>query len=316
MKSLDTAWNERLASRQRVGSHASNRASMLGDPCERRLVLWRTAGEQASPISTETAGVFDMGHMVESYVRRTLAELGYEIEESQRDFPRNAYGITGHVDGLMTVDGERVVVEIKSINGADWDRINSEDDLKHNRKVWLRRWYSQMQVYLVLSDLKKGLVILYSKSTGLLKVVSVELNFSEAERLLEKAERVNKAVESGEMPAFIQDAGECRRCPFMGSACTPPLDYGPGAQVITDEELIALAEERERHAEAAAAYEDADTRLKSALRGVENGVMGDYVIRGRWSPMTRYNVPKEVKAEYKVVEERGAFRLTIERVKA
>lgn len=311
---IESRWQERIRAKIRSGAHPTNRASMLGDPCLRRLVLYRTKGEQAEPPSERLQSIFEQGNQVESYVRRVLSECGIELESAQAEFPRNDYQITGHVDGLARWNGEMLVVEIKSINGPDWERITSEDDLIRAGKLWLRKWYDQLQVYLLLADLKQAVLVLYNKATGELKALTIGQNLARAEELTTKAELVNLHLAEGSLPDFIQDVAECRRCPFLARACDPPLDFGPGARVITDETLIELAETRERTGQAAEEYTVADKRLKEALRGVEQGIMGPYAITGRWQSFTRYDVPKEVKEQFKNVNPNGAFRLEIERV--
>jgi len=307
-------WSERIRSKIRTDAHPTNRASMLGDVCLRRLVLWRTSGHLAAPPSETLQSIFELGNMVEASVRRTLSEVGIELIESQRGFPANAYGITGHIDGIVEHDGRRYVAEIKSLNGTDWQRIDTAADIQHAVKSWLRKWYGQMQVYILLSDVPAGVFLLFNKATGELKVVEVEADYDEGQRLLDRAEAVNGHVKAGTLPAFIQDAAECRRCAFFGRACDPPVEHGEGAVLITDPALIEVLEEWGETADAAERHEAADKRLKEALRGVEQGLAGEWVITGRWMPFTRYPVPPEVRAQYKTVDPKGAFRLSIERV--
>jgi hypothetical protein len=116
------------------------------------------------------------------------------------------------------------------------------------------------------------------------------------------------------LPAHIADRSACRRCPHAGKTCVPDTDYGSGAVTITDPSLLAVAHTREECAAAAAEYERADKTLKQALRGVECGILGDYVVRGRWQGATTYDVPDEIRRQYARHDPRARFVMSIERV--
>ena len=141
----------------------------------------------------------------------------------------------------------------------------------------------------------------------------LEDHLGRAESFLTEARSAIDGAETGILPDFTPLKSECRSCSHMGKSCFPPIGFGEGMQVIDDPHLVDMARQRNENRAAHEAFEEADKALKSELRGVELGLLGgEYAIEGRWQPDTKYNVPKEIKAQYAKVVEQGKFFLTIE----
>ncbi len=255
--------------------------------------------------------------------RFTIAEQQHRFEVNDRQDPDGKEGpvlITGKMDGRARFDnGDRPPFEIKS--GKTYENCETVEDL--DRSVWARSAVDQLLSYL-FADLPENYAnrepwgFLFIRRQSRLPV-AIRI------RLLDHLQRVEAfmkdarvAVDArhgrGELPTFTQDRGECRRCPHLGKSCTPPMDFGPGTQVITDAAMIDAAQTRERHRGAYEQYKAADKYLKDSLRGTEMAILGPYQVMGKWAPSTSYDVPKAIKDEYRSVKEKGRFTLTIERI--
>ncbi|MCP3995420.1 MAG: hypothetical protein GY722_10185, partial [bacterium] len=229
-------------------SYPSNRASEMGHPCERYLVLNRTKGEVKEPPDDTLQLIFEEGNQHETQVKAVLNWMGIEIYGSQMEFPQNAYGLTGHVDGVIgqRENGNRVIIEIKGLNGAHWQSVKEDDDgasLKHHSAWFVQKWYYQGQLYAFLDDIEEIVWIIKNKWTGEWKVVVMPIDYEAIQGCTDKADRVNEHVEAGTEPEPLNDPVTCRRCPYYDRACHPSIENPAGLMIITNEAACDLAEE-------------------------------------------------------------------------
>ena len=131
-----------------------------------------------------------------------------------------------------------------------------------------------------------------------------------------------------EIPPMVTDSSICQRCPHVGRSCFPPLDYGDGVQIITDERLHELAETYLETRPAAERNAEAWDELRSALRGVERAILADKVWTGSWRRKTGFDVPPPdqvaidkleqkidaLRAPYKSVNPHGSFVGKLEKI--
>lgn len=331
---------EHLRARGAPTSTNTNRASSLGDPCLRRGVLRRTAGEQARPIDDVGLAIFNTGNLLEGPIRRMIEDLGFEIDRSQRSFPPNDHLVSGHIDGVIKHRQLNVayILEIKTLNGTTWGQLNTYADIAEHSKSWVSKYAAQGVIYAALNEIYRWgeeapilgvLYILFNKYTGQLKAIPAPLDqdaWRFAESLLDRADAINQHVEDRTLPDFIDDAEECRGCPFVGRACHPPIDMkGAELQVCDDVDVIAALETLDSCEEAADRHKEAkaylfDKEKGGRLRGAALCMVpfrdgsGHWLIRGKVSPSTTYKVPPEIRDKYKKVDPEGTYKPTIERV--
>jgi CRISPR/Cas system-associated exonuclease Cas4 (RecB family) len=251
--------------------------------------------------------------------RFAIAEQQHRFEVKDRD---GIVLVTGKMDGRVKFeDGQHPPIEIKS--GRSYENAETVEDL--DRNVWARTSVDQLLAYLYADDPKHypnrepwGF-ILVRRQSDLPAMIRINLleHLARVEAFMQEARKAVDARHArADLPPFTTDPGECRRCAHFGKSCTPPLDYGDGVQIVTDPALIEAAVIRDRNRAARDEYEHADRMLKESLRGVESALLGDYHVTGKWSPLTTYEFPKELKAQYAKVNPQGRFTLSIARIQS
>jgi CRISPR/Cas system-associated exonuclease Cas4 (RecB family) len=276
----------------------SNRASECGHPCERYLVFNRTRSQEKTLPSVTLQLVFDLGNDIEKRVLRDLEEAGVAIKEQQRGFEWKEYQITGSIDAKIIDDGYVYPLEIKSCSPFVFNKIDTIEDLKKGKYLYLRKYPTQLNLYLLMSEKEKGLFIFKNKVNGQMKEIWMDLDYELGEETLQKIERVNTHVASGTLPEPIEwDDNVCSECGYI-HVCNP-IRTGKEVEILDDEEMLELLIKRESLQAYAKEFEEIDGVLKERLEGRDKLLIGDYYITGSWRKTTRYEVPKDIKDQYK-----------------
>lgn len=325
LAAVSEAWTKHLRA-ERDSGHRSSRDYVYASgrrTCVRRMALDMKHPEDDSTFSDDSLERMQRGKEREHSIVARLHQIGprcsppFEVIEGQRTFEiRDRDGtllIRGKTDCRLRFDRTtKPFVEVKS--GESFRNVERFEDL--DRSPWTRHAPDQLLSYLLAESEPEGCLLIDRPGLPLFIRVVLEDHLQRAEQFLQDARRAIDAVKGvGEMPPFIQDVGECRRCPHLGKSCSPTtMSFGPGVRVITDPDLIAAAETREATAEARADYEAAHNRLKAGLQGVELGVLGPFLVEGRWQKSTKYDIPAEIKKQYAREDPRGGgFRFDVER---
>lgn len=266
-KDLDDLFWKLKRSRIRLASPAPRtRASSIGHPCERYVFYERTVpGEMRLLHSPELQAIFDLGNEAENYVLREIELMGAEIVQRGRDFADERYDLSGHVDAKIRTRSwpRSIPTEVKGLNPATATQIKTAADIRDHKQAWVRKYYSQLQAYLLLGGDELGLFALLNKSTGAIRFINCPIDYDHAEGVLKKAERIKLALVKNEPPPrTISD--ECARCAFL-QVCGPDQQFGAGVSILEDPELPAMLERLEALREAADDFDDLDKEIKSRL---------------------------------------------------
>jgi hypothetical protein len=219
--------------------------------------------------------------------------------------------ISGKVDARLQFDRARMPVEVKAWSAQLVDRIETFEDLFDS--PWTRSGAYQLLAYLYGANEPVGFMLLDRSDLPLLLPVELDAHLDRMEEFLVRAERVKDHIEEGTLPDFLDDATECRRCPFYGRACNPPLS-APDIHVLTDPELEAKLQRWHELRAAGKEWNALDASLKKQLRGIEHGIAGAFSITGRWQAYARLELPEDLKKKHTVKDPKGRFLLEIERV--
>jgi len=235
--------------------------------------------------------IFDEGIHQERILLRDLEEAGIHIIEQQRDYEWPQFQLTGHIDGKVVLsDTEAIPIECKSLAPHIWEQIHTLEDLLQSDKPWLRKYPTQMYLYVVLSNVDHGLLILKNKSTGQLKELDVTLDFDYTEGILQKLERVNAHVAAGTIPEPIPyEENICERCPFFQTTCLVEVTR-TALSLSEDTDLAKNLARREELKPLATEYDKLDREVKEKLKGQEKVLCGEYLILGKSITRKGYKV--------------------------
>lgn len=267
-------------SRVRVSPCHSVRASSIGHDCARFLFYEQTAWEMRVPPTVELQCLFDLGNEVEPIVFRELEAMGIQVLQRGKDYVDRRYNITGHVDGKLVVPGfdKPIPAEIKGLNPFTAGALNSIDDIRNHQAQWVRKYYGQLQQYLLLDNSELGVFVLFDKTAGQIKFIDCPLDYVYAESLLKKAETVTAAVKAGEAPdRHLSD--ECVRCPFV-HVCKPDVEFNKGVELFDNTEVEAMLARREELDEARKEYDRVDKSIKKLLPEKEKLLVGNFILEG------------------------------------
>lgn len=300
------ARSERLRADWRASYQPRNPiASDLHD-CARyqviRIVGWKVR-ETPDDAGLE---VIEDGRLLELAILRQLADEGWELSQQQFPIeirqplvpggPRKLL-LTGKGDARIRRTGDSarpVPLEIKATSDYVFEALDDEADVRA-LSVWSRKWWRQMQVYLLGSGAEYGVLLLGFR--GHRKAIPIAIDYDEGERILQVASwavaQVERAQEEGldetsidpwltahggELGAYHRDAADCRRCPFFKRACFPPEPARGAAQVRED-----LAEHVRRWIELKPLASEKDRLqklLKAETEGFAQTVAGEWILEG------------------------------------
>jgi hypothetical protein len=318
-QAIMTSWEQRLLMGRSVPMKRPYVYASSRRECTRRMVLEMTDGDKMTPFEPDVLAKFERGQDRERDLLISLTRAGQTCEPSftvigqqERFELRDHQGrvaIVGKVDARLQVNGDRPPVEVKSWSPQLVDRINRFEDLFES--PWTRSGAYQLLSYLFAAGESFGFLLLDRSGLPLLLPVELIPNLDRVEEFLGQAETAMDHKAAGTLPDYIQDAGECKRCPFFGAGCNPPLLSGEGAVVLTDPELEPMLERWESLKDSALEYDRIDSDIKKKLRGVEMGICGKFAVTGKWGKQTKYEYPEDIKKQYARVDPKGRFTLEI-----
>lgn len=286
----------------------SNRASALGHPCLRYLTYKRRYWREEAPPEPTLLMIFGEGHLHEQAVIRSMLEAGFRVIEQQRAFEWPEHEITGMIDGLLVCGDEMVPFDVKSTSSYTFRSIDTTDDLRNHPYHYVRSWYSQMVLYLLLGNRERGLIVMKDKSTGLLKQILVPLDYAHAEELVQKAEAVNAHVRAETLPDRMPyDERICGECSFF-HLCLPDEALRGGLQLLDDPELLAQIRRRLDLEAGAKEFDRLDKQIKDRCKqafadegGTAEAVVGtEFLVRVSQQNRKGYEVAPSVVTMVKI----------------
>lgn len=289
--------------------------------CPRRMTLEMTVPDRQPPFSTDLRARFRRGADRERDLLADLSRAGRDADppfqvvgQQQRFELKDRQGrviIVGKVDGRIQIGPLSAPLEVKAWSPMLTDRIERFDDLFDN--PWTKSGAHQLLAYMYGAGEPAGFLLLDRSGLPRLIPVDLESHLDRMEDFLFRAERACDHAAAGTLPEYlVGDAVECRRCPFYGSVCNPPLAH-PGVTVLTDPDLEALLEARETVREEGQEYDRLDKAVKARLRGIESGVIGHFNITGTWGKTSRVELPADVRKRYTTTDPQGRFTIEITR---
>ena len=280
------------------------RASNLGHPCERYLYLLIKNWEEQKPHDVGLQNIFDLGNTLEEHTIKNIKEAGYEvITPTNYSWKVDVKGgiITGREDiRIKDENGELIPVEIKGISPFEFDKLNSVDDFLKSKKPYIKGYPAQLFIYMFKFEKEKSFFALTNKLTGETKFVEVPFDYEYGEKLLQKAERIYKALENDTSPEACENISFCDGCSLAhicGNVRRVPTD------IELDDELDELINRKQELAEAKKEYEQVDKEIKAKVGERDKVITGQYLIERKSFVKKAFTVPESTQ-----------YRMTIKRL--
>ena len=273
----------------------SNRASDLGHACVKYHVLNRTKWQEKALHSVELQTIFDLGNEFEKIIIRDLEEAEIAVVEQQRAFQWQEYQITGHIDGKLLNSGKVYPFDAKSCSPYVFDSISDINSLKKGKYPYLRKYPTQLNLYMLMDNTDEGVLVFKNKVTGALKGVWMQLDYDLGEETLKRAESINKHLAEKTLPEGINNAFWCDDCPYK-HICLPE-QKGIEFEVV-EGELGDMLDRMEVLKPFISEHKELDELIKKMTEGRPKILAGDWVITGSWYERKSYDIPSSIKEKY------------------
>lgn len=304
IEKVNLATEARIKRRKTGLNHASD-AGWLNE-CMRHLVLKRLVPDQEALHDIERQRRFDEGKAQEKIMRQELIDAGVKIVETTKKLSWEKYKLQGELDDIVLENSSKHPIDYKSCSSymfSQVKRCNNAEDLLSSKFYWLRHYPTQLELYIVLAQ-KEGLIesdtgILWFKDKESAEKYSIDipLNISYSNYILKGLEKVNEFVLQNKAPS-PEHVEDCKHCGFF-NYCFPGSDFArESIAVIPDAEMEIKLKRREKLESASREYKKLDREIKDCFKG-QDCMIGDYRVWTTSYEVTGYDVPVEIKNEYK-----------------
>ncbi len=148
--------------------------------CWRKKYL-ELRGEYREEYTEELKRLFTLGNIIHRQMTREFIEKessNFHLVASEVDIPTNEY-ISGRIDNVVSVNGENVIIDVKSAGDWTLKTIRSGGDCDENYK-------NQVLLYMHFTQIKKGILLFVGKSKGDIVEVEVQYDKEKAEKLIKE----------------------------------------------------------------------------------------------------------------------------------
>lgn len=319
---LESAWVEHLQRSRQGGRTPRDYVWASGSrDCVRQMALDLMHPEDAPEWTPDQLERFQRGIEREHSVIARLHHIGpissppFAVIGGQERFEiRDRDGallIVGKIDGRVQFDQPHrfaPIFEIKS--GQSYANVETVEDLDNS--PWTRRGADQLLAYAYAKSEPDVLLVIDRPGLPRFLVLHLEDHLAKVERFLQSAREAIDARRGGPLPPFTDNQAFCRRCDHFGKSCAPPVNFGQGLQVVTDERLIQAAETVAKGRETAREVSRAEKELKDALRGIPQALVGPLLANGKPRRTSSLSLPDDLRQKYTVSDPEGAWVVSFE----
>jgi hypothetical protein len=130
--------------------------------CGRKLAFQLHHYEEYKKLEGEVSAIYlHLGNIIEDYTVHLLTLGGLPPYDTQREL-RDLRGlITGHIDGLLKVQNEECLLEIKALKHSSVELL-----INHGLQRAVPIYYDQIQYYMFCLSLKGGFFVALDKDTS------------------------------------------------------------------------------------------------------------------------------------------------------
>lgn len=276
----------------KVSPQKTNRASSAGHPCLKYLIYSRTKWNERQPHDVFLQMIFEGGNFIEDMALREIQDAGFRVIEQQRSFEWQQFELTGHLDAkiLHPETNEPIPLEVKGLSPFEWEKLNSIEDFLQSKKHYIRGYVTQLSLYMLSpgNESELGFFYIKNKLNYQPKVIWLHQDYTYAEDILKKLEKINKHIKDNTLPEGINDYDICNRCGFL-HICLPEM-IGKEIEIIDEVELEEAIVRYEELKPIVKEYKQLEEKWKEAVNEKEKVMIGDYLIIGKWIERKGYTV--------------------------
>jgi CRISPR/Cas system-associated exonuclease Cas4 (RecB family) len=259
--------DERMEQQKKWGPKKRFSASDLAK-CKRQLWYAFRPDTPKAPPQAKKVRRFALGNLVESYHEEYLKKIGIPV--ISQSWIENGI-LSGRMDWIIEYDGEKIIVEVKSLSSYDTRPLEAAADklawVRKNKKNYL--W--QLLYYMYEKKYKKGLLHFIGLDGF---ATDVEINYDEMTdeiaEILKEIEVYSHLNLSEEPPRreFRRDSrkGQCGYCEYADYCWK---DYAPDQNDDTDEDAEELVLEylvnKEKETELTTKLKDLKAKIETKL---------------------------------------------------
>ena len=156
-------------------------------------------------VDLEKSGVFKIGELFHGFLTNALKSGEVVVEELEKPIvlavkhEGSWIRISGRIDAVLNVNGEKFVLEVKSIARLP------EEPLEHH--------VMQIQPYMLALNASKGLIVYLEKSRLSWRIFETQLEAKLMDRLLDRVKALHEHLLS-KKPPKPRSSWECKYCEF------------------------------------------------------------------------------------------------------
>lgn len=198
------------------GFHPSALGIKCGKCARRDVYLLRGTRKKAN-FNARVLRIFAVGHAIHERIQSTIyampdAEFESEVEITYLDPP-----ISGHADGVLTWEGNRILLEVKSIG----------QDGFINRRKWKKpkpEHFAQANIYAYILGLEWIYVLYECKNDQDFEVFKVKADYEAAEKQIAKWKKTYDIHLKGELPKrpYKPESEACLSCDLREHCLADP----------------------------------------------------------------------------------------------
>ncbi len=185
--------------------------SSFRNDCLRQLYYQFTDAEESDVVTKKISGglqrIFDMGTWIHVYIQVLVWQAGV-LEEAEAVVRSRKKRIGGRTDGIIKWEGERMVLEIKSIGSRGYPTIITKPKDDHEY---------QASVYASELGISKICYLYFNKDTAEIKIHIRPTHAAHVKNANEKIEELNYSIAKKVAPTKIcRDfkSEAAKTCPF------------------------------------------------------------------------------------------------------
>lgn len=229
-------------------SRWSNWAGDLGFPCDTFQAACRLKGDTRPKYSIPLKKIFRVGIEWEEPNYQLIKKAGIKIIDRIGKFTWQDKHIAGRLDFRIGIpdpnNGKEIIIPLEhktcspnSFRAILKHKLDGES-LTKSKYHWIRKYPGQLTTYNLMDGSEYGMWFFFEKVSGDYFFWLIPLDYEYGEELIQRAERCNRNVEKGIIPK-PEYKDICSTCDFAMTYCFPDRDFGPGFELIDNDEIEA-----------------------------------------------------------------------------